>query len=146
MHEHPRNSADIVFVDFAGADNPPEAQRKTNCIFTSPWRAGTQCVAVVVLQNIGNAGGIAGVQFYLNSVGTPLGGQQGMTTLAPGQSTAIALSYVPPDADVGSQTLLAQIQTSSTPPIPDPTDLTQPYNASKSIIVLSASGDTKRHH
>jgi hypothetical protein len=146
MHEHPRDSADIVFVDFAGTANPPEAQRKTNCIFVSPWQAGIQCVAVVVLQNIGNAAGSAAVQFYLNSVANPLGGQQGMTAFAIGQSAAIALYYTPPDAYVGPQTLYAQIQTSATPPFPDPTDLTQPYNASKSIIVLSAPGDTKRRH
>jgi hypothetical protein len=139
-------AAVFEFVDIAGAATIAIAQRRNNCITVGPWVSGAQSVATVIVENVGDASGVAGVQFYLQTGSglKALQGQLGTSGLNPGNSMAVVLTYIPQGADSGEDTLYAQIQ-SGPGPFPSPTDMSQAINASKQIDVLVGKVHHPRH-
>ena len=98
---------------------------------------GRAPLPTVIVENVGDADGFVGVQFYLQTGSglRALQGQLGTTGLNAGDSVTIQLDYAPQGADTGEDTVYAQIQ-SGAGPFASPTDMTQSINASKQVDVL----------
>jgi hypothetical protein len=139
------------FVDYAGEPTTSLAQRRNNCITTSTWQSGNNASVSVIVENTGDEPGSCAVEFFL---AVPTGNAPSAltadlcdpeenpmepTALAPGDSTYFSLTYTVQDGDVGADTLYAQIQ-SGAPPYPNPSDMSQTCNSSKTVDVLSAPG------
>jgi len=137
-------------VDYAGEPTTSIAQRRNNCITVSSWQAGTLATCSVIVENVGDAAASVTVEFFLS---VPTG--QPPTQLSPGlckpanplpptglqplTSTSFSLQYPVQGTDVGADTLYAQIQ-AGPGPFPDPSDMTQSCNASKTVDILGAPG------
>jgi hypothetical protein len=140
--------ANVEFVDYAGQPTTALPQRRNNCITTSAWEAGTGATLSVTAQNVGDETCMCTVEFFLERPGgpnpppplapslcKPAANPMAPTGIDPGEQVTFSLGYIVQSGDVGADTLYAQIQM-GTGPFPNPSDMTQACNASKSVGVL----------